>query len=107
MNRRAGLLAAGGPAVQVAREGPANACWYEVFLPGPKAARVQVWLALPGTDFAVTGNSVLVDFVEGDPDRPIVIGAVFNGRDPSGRFRLEFTRAAPAVPPVRAVTHLK
>ena len=100
----------GGPAVPaepVARGGPDNACWYQVLLPDPNAARVHVWLALPGSDFAVTGNSILVDFVEGDPDRPIVIGAVFNGRDPSGRFRLDFTRAAAAPPPIRTVTHLK
>ena len=101
---------AGGPpapAIPVARGGPANACWYQVFLPAPKAARVHLWLALPGTDFAVTGNSILVDFVEGDPDRPIVIGAVFNGRDPSGRFKLQFTHAAVVPPLRRAVTRVK
>ena len=98
---------AGGPAasaVPVARGGPGNACWYRVSLPGPKAVQAHVWLTAPGTDFAVTGNSILVDFVEGDPDKPIVIGALFNGRDPSGRFRLGFTHSAlppPAYAPPR------
>jgi hypothetical protein len=93
---------AGAPAAQalpIVRGGSDNACWYQVMLPGPKAVRGQVWLALPGNDFAVTGNSILVDFLEGDPDRPIVIGATFNGQDAAGRYRLAFTHSAMALPP--------
>lgn len=32
------------------------------------------------------GDEVVVDFIAGDPDRPIVTGVVFNGRNPPPRF---------------------
>ncbi len=94
------------PALPIVRGGPANACWYQVSLPGSKPVRGQVWLGLPGNDFAVTGNSIIVDFLEGDPDRPIVIGATFNGQDAAGRYRLAFTHSTMAFPPP-ALTRLK
>jgi type VI secretion system secreted protein VgrG len=48
-----------------------NSCWVRVS---------QAWA---GTDFGVQfhprlGQEVLVDFVEGDPDRPIIVGRVYN-----------------------------
>jgi len=40
-----------------------------------------------------TGDEVLIDFIEGDPDQPIVVGSVYNGvnmpkYDPAGQYTL-------------------
>jgi type VI secretion system secreted protein VgrG len=40
-----------------------------------------------------TGDEVLIDFIEGDPDQPIVVGSVYNGvnmpkYDPTGQYTL-------------------
>jgi len=57
------------------RLGPKNetsSCWVRVS--GPWAGQNWGMIALPRI-----GQEVVVDFLEGDPDRPIIIGRVFNG----------------------------
>ncbi len=48
-------------------------CWVRVS---------QIWAGACETIFTPrVGQEVLVDFLDGDPDRPVVIGTVFNGRN--------------------------
>ena len=63
-----------------------SACWVRV-LQGPWAG--DGW----GMQFVPrVGMEVAVSFVEGDPDRPIVVGAVYNGRN-AGPFGLPDDRS--------------
>jgi len=60
------------------REGPKNeksSCWIRL---------AQAWAGPAwGASFVPRiGQEVLVRFVEGDPDQPIIVGAVFNGANP-------------------------
>jgi type VI secretion system secreted protein VgrG len=57
-----------------ANEEGANSCWVRVS---------QAWA---GTNFGAVfhpriGQEVLVDFLEGDPDRPIIVGRVYNNKN--------------------------
>jgi type VI secretion system secreted protein VgrG len=51
-----------------------SSCWIRVSQPSAGMS----WGAL---DIPRIGHEVLVDFVEGDPDEPIVVGRVYNGRN--------------------------
>jgi type VI secretion system secreted protein VgrG len=56
------------------REGKRNAdssCWVRVGTPVAGKRRGMIYLPL-------IGEEVIVDFLEGDPDRPIIVGSVFN-----------------------------
>lgn len=57
-------------------------------------------------DFGLrVGVEVIVDFLEGDPDQPIVVGSVWNGADAAGdHFRLQWTAAPSIVPGSWSVT---
>ncbi len=50
-----------------------TSCWVRVS---------QIWAGACETIFTPrVGQEVLVDFIDGDPDRPVVIGTLFNGRN--------------------------
>ena len=54
------------------KNGPASSCWVRVS---------QAWAGKQwGTQFLPRiGHEVIVEFLEGDPDRPIITGSVYNG----------------------------
>jgi type VI secretion system secreted protein VgrG len=62
-----------------ASDGPADSAWVRVASnwagSGPGAAQQCGTLALPRV-----GTEVLVTFLGGDPDRPIIVGQLYNGR---------------------------
>jgi type VI secretion system secreted protein VgrG len=55
-----------------AKPGGNSSCWIRVSQAW--AGRRYGWLAIPRV-----GHEVIVDFLEGDPDRPIITGRVYNG----------------------------
>jgi type VI secretion system secreted protein VgrG len=50
---------------------PASSCWVRVST--PSAGKMWGMISIPRI-----GNEVVVDFLEGDPDRPIITGMVYN-----------------------------
>jgi type VI secretion system secreted protein VgrG len=52
-----------------------DSCWMRVAYPWAGPARG--WVSIPRI-----GDEVVVDFLEGDPDRPLVTGSVYNGQQP-------------------------
>jgi type VI secretion system secreted protein VgrG len=63
------------------RKGDGLGCWVRV---------AQIWAGVAwGSQFIPrVGHEVVVDFIEGDPDQPIVIGSVYNA---ANRFPFELT----------------
>jgi type VI secretion system secreted protein VgrG len=49
-----------------------SSCWVRVATPW--AGAMRGWVSVPRI-----GDEVVVDFLEGDPDRPMIIGSVYNG----------------------------
>ncbi len=49
-----------------------DTCWIRVA--SPWAGPMRGWISVPRI-----GDEVVVDFIEGDPDRPLVTGSVYNG----------------------------
>ena len=49
-----------------------DTCWIRVA--SPWAGPMRGWISVPRM-----GDEVVVDFIEGDPDRPLVTGSVYNG----------------------------
>jgi type VI secretion system secreted protein VgrG len=68
-----------------ASDGPADSAWVRVAANwagnGPGAQRQAGTLGLPRV-----GTEVLVAFLGGDPDRPIILSQLFNGRSPPPAF---------------------
>ncbi|MDE2396668.1 MAG: type VI secretion system tip protein VgrG [Burkholderiales bacterium] len=52
-----------------------SSCWVRVATPW--AGAMRGWFSLPRI-----GDEVVVDFLEGDPDRPLVTGSVYNASQP-------------------------
>jgi type VI secretion system secreted protein VgrG len=52
-----------------------DTCWIRVA--SPWAGPMRGWVSVPRI-----GDEVIVDFIEGDPDRPLVTGSVYNGTQP-------------------------
>ena len=49
-----------------------DSCWIRVATPW--AGAMRGWVSVPRI-----GDEVVVDFIEGDPDRPLITGSVYNG----------------------------
>jgi len=60
---------------RLGQENEDSSCWIRVG--SPWAGKNWGSITIPRI-----GNEVIVDFLEGDPDRPIVIGSVYNGDQP-------------------------
>jgi type VI secretion system secreted protein VgrG len=60
---------------RVGKNAEDDSCWMRVAYPWAGPARG--WVSIPRI-----GDEVVVDFLEGDPDRPLVVGSVYNGQQP-------------------------